>query len=113
MKISANMKIKIEFKKYCLLVAEIVIEEFFNQAFQNENQEILNQHATILQVCIEQTKKGIEKNEDESPIELSEDMVIYAIGKELTLFHVILDYFNQKVNIEKLTYHSNSKSRLL
>lgn len=99
------MRIKKEFKEYCLLIAEIVIKKFYQKEFQNHNQEALNMDATIIKVFIEQTGKFISNQDNKFPIKITEDLLIYSIGKKSILFHIILDYFKDKKETKNISYN--------
>lgn len=98
------MKIKKEFKDYCVLIAEIVIKKFYQKEFKNDNQEALNIDATIIKVLIEKTSEAISKQDPKFPIEITEDLLIYEIGKKSVLFHIIFNYFQSERDIEKISY---------
>lgn len=98
------MKIKSQFKKYCLEVAEIVIKKFYRKEFKNSNQDKLNQDATIIKVVILKAQEAINKTENFSAINISEDTMIYAVGKKSIFFALAFEYFEKSIKPSNLTY---------
>lgn len=98
------MKIKEEFKKYCLEVAETVINRFYKKEFENGDQEKLNYDATIIKVAIKKADEALNQIQNNSPIELSAGTMIYAIGKNSIFFQLSFSYFQQEIPVNRITY---------
>ena len=77
-------------------------DEFYKEEFQNNNQENLNFEATLIQVLINNSKKALSNAlkklelSNETPINFTEDIIIYEFGKKYILFNLLLKYYKPK-----------------
>ncbi len=101
------MEIDKEFKEYCLRLSEIIIDEFREKEFDSEDQEKVNLEANLIKVTISKATEKLKKVKEtkQSPISVSDDFLIYTICKDLPLFWVYYDGFNEKVDIEAIQYN--------